>query len=74
MKNLLNQWELRKKTDLQAGKVGYYVFTFLFPVLVACRPRFCLAVLASGAIKGRAIGGAVSAGREVAVGLLGLSL
>ena len=56
------------------GKVDYYVFAFLFRVLVACRPRFCLAILASGAFKSQAIGEAVSAGGEVAVGLLGLPL
>ena len=59
-------------------ETGYDVFAFLFRVLVAGQPRFHLAALVGllrrRAIVGPAIGGAVSTGGEVAVGLSGLSL
>ena len=68
-----------KEENRSAGGAGYSVFAFLFWVLViAGQSRFCLIALVgfllSQSIVDRAIGGAVSAGREVAIGLLGLFL
>ena len=61
-----------------AGGAGYCVFAFLFQVLVAGLPRFCLVALVGlllgRGIVSRAMGGAVSTRGEVTVGLLGLSL
>ena len=47
---------------------GFYFFAFSLGVLVAGRPRFRLLL---GLTVGLAIGGAVSVGGEVAVGLVG---
>ena len=68
-----------EEENRSAGGAGYCVFAFLFGVLVvAGRPRFCLVALVGlllgRGIVGRAMGGAVLTGGEVAVGLLGLSL
>ena len=56
-----------------AVEPGYNIFIFLFRVLVASQPRFCLVVLV-GLLRSQAIGGALLTGGEVAVGLLELSL
>ena len=68
-----------KKESRSADGAGYYVFSFLFWVLVVTgRPHFCLValigLLLGRGIVGRAIGGAVLVGGEVAIGLLGLFL
>ena len=68
-----------EEENRSAGRADYYVFAFLFWVLVvASRPCFRLIALVSFLLSrdivGQGIGGAVLAGREIAVGLLGLSL
>lgn len=74
----LDQVEIEEK-NRSASEISYYIFAFLFEVLVVAGwLRFCLVVLVGllhgRAIVSRAIGGVVSIGGKVAVGLLGLSL
>ena len=42
MKNLLTQWELKRKTDHKLGPLGYRFLVFLLDPLVGGWPRFCL--------------------------------
>lgn len=73
--NAPNQRGIEEKNQLAGVKIGYNVFAFLFQVLVASgRPHFCFVVLVSKTTKSQAIERVVLEGREIVVGLLGLSL
>lgn len=64
-----------RAVENRCKKAQAQLLAFLLPPLVGGRPRFRLVALVSsvGLTVGLTIGGAVSTGEEVAVGLSGLS-